>query len=44
MRGYVVKKGNQYYAVIYEGIDPTTGKERRRWHPAGPAGATRNGS
>ena len=36
MRGYVVKKGNQYYAVIYEGIDPTTGKERRRWHPAGP--------
>lgn len=35
MRGYVVKKGNQYYAVIYEGIDPTTGKERRRWHPGG---------
>jgi integrase len=36
MRGYVVKKGNQYYAVIYEGIDPTSGKERRRWHPGGP--------
>lgn len=36
MRGYVVKKGNQYYAVIYEGVDATTGKERRRWHPAGP--------
>lgn len=36
MRGYVVKKGKQYYAVIYEGIDPTTGKERRRWHPGGP--------
>jgi integrase len=36
VRGYVVKKGNQYYAVIYEGIDPTTGKERRRWHPGGP--------
>ncbi len=36
MRGYVVKKGNQYYAVIYEGLDPTTGKERRRWHPGGP--------
>ncbi len=36
MRGYVVKKGKQYYAVIYEGLDPTTGKERRRWHPGGP--------
>ncbi len=36
MRGYVVKKSNQYYAVIYEGFDPTTGKERRRWHPGGP--------
>ncbi len=36
MRGYVVKKGKQYYAVIYEGVDPTTGKERRRWHPGGP--------
>ena len=36
MRGYVVKKGSQYYAVIYEGVDPTTGKERRRWHPGGP--------
>ena len=36
MRGYVVKKGQQYYAVIYGGIDPATGKERRRWHPGGP--------
>ena len=36
MRGYVVKKGKQYYAVIYEGVDPTTGKERRQWHPGGP--------
>jgi len=35
MRGYTVKKGNRYYAVIFEGIDPQTGKERRRWHPAG---------
>src|SRR5207253_7660898 len=23
------------YAVIYEGIDPVTGRERRSWHPAG---------
>jgi hypothetical protein len=21
--------------VVYEGLDPVTGKERRRWHPAG---------
>ena len=35
MRGYTAKKGNRYYAVIYEGVDPATGKERRRWHPAG---------
>jgi integrase len=36
MRGYTVKKGKQYYAVLYEGIDPATGKERRRWIPGGP--------
>lgn len=35
MRGYTAKKGNRYYAVIYEGVDPSTGKERRRWYPAG---------
>jgi integrase len=36
MRGYTVKKGRQYYAVLYEGMDPATGKERRRWVPGGP--------
>lgn len=36
MRGHVAKKGNNYYAVVYEGIDPATGKELRRWHAAGP--------
>jgi len=36
MKGYVVRKGNQFYAVIYEGRDPVTGRERRRWYPAGP--------
>ena len=36
MQGYGVRKGNQFYAVIYEGRDPITGRERRRWHPAGP--------
>ena len=35
MQGYVARKGGRYYAVIYEGIDPLTGRERRRWHPAG---------
>ncbi len=36
MKGYVARKGNRWYAVIYEGIDPVTGKERRSWHAAGP--------
>jgi hypothetical protein len=35
MQGYVAKRRNRFYAVIYEGIDPITGRERRRWHPAG---------
>lgn len=35
MKGYVTKKGNRWYAVIYEGLDPVTGKERRSWHAAG---------
>ncbi len=35
MKGYVTKKGDRWYAVIYEGLDPVTGKERRTWHPAG---------
>ena len=35
MRGHIAKKGNRYYVVIYEGIDPATGKGRHRWHAAG---------
>ena len=35
MKGYVTSKGDRWYAVIYEGLDPVTGKERRTWHPAG---------
>ena len=35
MRGHIAKKGNRYYAVIYEGVDPATGKDKRRWHSAG---------
>jgi hypothetical protein len=29
------RKGDRWYAVIYEGVDPATGKERRSWHAAG---------
>jgi hypothetical protein len=35
MKGYIARKGNRWYAVIYEGTDPITGRERRSWHPAG---------
>jgi hypothetical protein len=43
MKGYVTRKRGRYYAVIYEGLDPVTGRERRSWHPAGddPAVAER---
>lgn len=39
MKGYVTQKGARWYAVIYEGLDPTTGRERRRWHAAGTSRA-----
>jgi hypothetical protein len=29
---YVTQKRGVYYAVIYEGRNPVTGRERRRWH------------
>lgn len=35
MKGHIKKRGDRYYAVIYEGLDPVTGKEIRSWHPAG---------
>ena len=35
MDGYVAQRRGRFYAVIYEGRDPVTGKEVRRWHPAG---------
>ena len=35
MRGGIHKKGNNYYAVVYDGIDPGTGRKRRTWLPAG---------
>jgi len=35
MRGHVAKKGKRYYAVVYEGTDPKTGRERHRWYAGG---------
>ena len=35
MKGYTARKGNRWYAVIYHGLDPVTGREQRSWHPAG---------
>lgn len=35
MKGYVTRKNDHWYAVIYEGLDPATGRERRIWHPTG---------
>lgn len=29
---YVTEKRGVQYAVIYEGRNPVTGRERRRWH------------
>lgn len=35
MKGYIAMRRGRYYAVVHEGRDPVTGKEVRRWHPAG---------
>jgi integrase len=35
MKGHVRQRGGRFYAVIYEGLDPVTGREIRRWYPAG---------
>lgn len=35
MRGSIAKKGKKWYAVVYDGPDPLTGKDRRRWVMAG---------
>ena len=32
---YVVQRDGRFYAVVYDGLDPLTGRERRRWLPAG---------
>ena len=32
---YIVQRKDRFYVVDYDGLDPLTGRERRRWHPAG---------
>ena len=32
---YIISRNSRFYVVAYDGIDPVTGRERRRWHPAG---------
>lgn len=32
---HVRRRSDRFYAVVYEGLDPVTGKEIRKWHPAG---------
>ena len=32
---YIVHRKDRFYVVAYDGVDPLTGRERRRWHPAG---------
>lgn len=26
MKGYVARKGNRWYAIVYEGVDPISGR------------------
>ncbi len=35
MKGHVASNGGHWFAIIYEGLDPLTGREPRIWHPAG---------
>jgi integrase len=32
---YIVQRKDRFYVVAYDGLDPLSGKERRRWHPVG---------
>ncbi|MGI9016751.1 MAG: hypothetical protein ACR2HR_06545 [Euzebya sp.] len=31
---YIVNRRDRFYVVAYDGIDPISGRQRRRWHPA----------
>lgn len=32
---HIVQRKNRFYVVTYDGVDPLTGRERRRWHAVG---------
>ena len=32
---YIIERNNRFYVIAYDGIDPISGRERRRWYPAG---------
>ena len=32
---YIVQRKDRFYVVAYDGLDPITRKEHRRWHPVG---------
>ena len=32
---YIIERNDRFYVVAYDGNDPLTGRERRRWHSAG---------
>lgn len=32
---YIVERKSRFYVVAYDGLDPLTGRERRRWIPVG---------
>ena len=32
---YITSRKDRFYVVAYDGHDPLTGRERRKWHPAG---------
>ena len=32
---YIVQRQDRFYVVAYDGLDPLTGRERRRWHAVG---------
>jgi integrase len=36
---YIISRSNRFYVVAYDGIDPISGRERRRWHAAGSSRA-----
>ena len=36
---YIISRNNRFYVVAYDGVDPVTGRERRRWHAAGSSRA-----